>query len=143
MNVETRLPAHPDHVAAARDWLRDLLHDYPDDVVDTVVLCVSEAVTNSIRYSRSSLPRPDGNPGTVILRVYTRHGSPLHVDVQDDGPLTPGQRPHIVDGSGPLVEHGRGLWLINSLTKQWMVFSRRTSTCLAMSFNTAATTAAL
>lgn len=134
MNVETSLPAHPDNVATARAWLRDLLHDHPDDLVDTVTLCVSEAVTNAILYSRSSLPRPNGKPGTVLLRVYDSPNGFLHVDVQDDGPRIPGQIPNVVAGSGLLAEHGRGMWLINSLTKHWMVCHRQNMTRLAMTF---------
>ena len=136
MHAEKRLPACLHSVAAARAWVSRILDGYPDDVTETVTLCVSKAVTNAIRYSRSSLPREGGNLGEVILRLHNLPGCPLYVEVQDEGPLTPGSRPHVVDGSGPLAEHGRGMWLISTLAKQWTVMSEESATLLSMAFNT-------
>jgi anti-sigma regulatory factor (Ser/Thr protein kinase) len=65
-----------------RAWLAGLLADCP--VLDDVLLCASELVTNSVRYSRSGQPG-----GHLDVRIETEPGW-VNVDVVDQGPAGPG-----------------------------------------------------
>lgn len=71
---------------------------------DTVVLLVSELVTNGIRHG--------SGPG-VTLRL-SRTGGLLRVEVDDGNPS-----PAVVTAAGPDDEHGRGMALVQALAVAW------------------------
>ncbi|MDA8371478.1 MAG: ATP-binding protein [Nocardiopsaceae bacterium] len=84
-------------------------------LADDAELCVGEAFGNALRHTRSGR---DG--GDVGLHLYALPCGPLYIDLSDDGPLRPGDRPAIRPGAGGLeAESGRGLLLIESLTAHW------------------------
>lgn len=142
INAGRTFPAVPDSVAEARRFLADQLDGrYPPDLVDVALLCLSEALTNSIRHSRSGLPRPVGSapaaPGVVVLRVHSsRHRPHMHVDVQDEGPRQPGLLPRLLpESSNLLTEGGYGMRLIDRYTQQWTVRPSPAATCLSLTFD--------
>jgi len=90
------LPAVPKSVPAARSAVRETVTELTDDdgVVADVVLCVSEAVTNAVRYAY-------GPRGGVVEVLVARTGSDLAVVVRDEGAgLTHARRPEKSGGFG-------------------------------------------
>lgn len=98
-------------VKAARDWTRAHLatlgwtHTAPD-LVDSVVLAVSELVTNAHIHARST---------AQLLLTWDQEC--LHVTVHDDSPRLPEQR-H--PGAG--APGGRGLQLVAALADDWQAY---------------------
>ena len=78
--LDLTLPAVPTSVRAARSAVEDTVAGLTKDdrVVDAVVLCVSEAVTNVVLYAYES-------SGGVVRVVVDRAGDDLAVVVRDDG----------------------------------------------------------
>lgn len=83
ITAETTFPGCPESAAAARAWVAGLLPGCCP-ALDDVLLCTSELVTNSIRYSRSHLPG-----GEMTVRAEITAGAAL-VEVVDQGPDMPG-----------------------------------------------------
>ncbi|RCV52070.1 ATP-binding protein [Marinitenerispora sediminis] len=135
INTEHVLPGTPAGVRTARALTTaTLAGHYPAPVVDTAQLCVSEAVTNALRHTHS------GDPGgTVVLRLYTLTlGASLYIDVQDQGPLKPDDRPRVSEHAADSVaEGGRGLYLIHELTRYWMYIPGSGRGCLCLTLSTA------
>jgi anti-sigma regulatory factor (Ser/Thr protein kinase) len=97
-----RLPASTDSVPAARRFARDALRHSSTDV-DTVLLLVSEVVTNAVLHARSE----------VVIEVEELAGV-ARVEVTDASPLRP--RPHRF---GAESATGRGLRLLDQLSLRW------------------------
>ncbi|MYW19076.1 ATP-binding protein, partial [Streptomyces sp. SID2955] len=98
-------------VKAARDWTRAHLAslgwlETAPDLVDSVLLAVSELVTNAHVHARS----------TAQL-ILTWDETCLHVTVHDASPLLPERRQ---PGEGALG--GRGLLLVAALADDWGVY---------------------
>ncbi|MCP2270197.1 Anti-sigma regulatory factor (Ser/Thr protein kinase) [Actinokineospora diospyrosa] len=104
------LPGEPTSVAHARRSLRQWLagHGVAGGVLDDVVLCADEAVTNAIEHGY----RGD-TTGEVRLSVELL-GTAIVVTVLDHGHWRPAQ-----DGLG--VSHGWGLPMIKSLAETMAV----------------------
>jgi serine phosphatase RsbU (regulator of sigma subunit)/anti-sigma regulatory factor (Ser/Thr protein kinase) len=102
-----RLPARHDAPARAREHVSALLRRWRtrDDTRDSVVLLVSELVTNAVRFA--------AGPITVRL-IRTGHG--LVCEVGDTG----NGRPRLRRG-GLLDDGGRGLDIVHRLTTRWGV----------------------
>ncbi|MFF9059486.1 SpoIIE family protein phosphatase [Streptomyces sp. NPDC014882] len=102
-----RLPARDDAPARARAHVSALLRRWRtrEDTRDTVLLLVSELVTNAVRHATG--------PVTVRL-IRARHG--LLCEVGDTG----NGRPRLRLG-GLLDEGGRGLHIVHRLTTRWGV----------------------
>lgn len=90
-------------VAGARETTRHFLHDLlpviAAEAADTVILVVSELVTNALRHGG----------GTCTLDL-TAHPGAVEVAVHDDGPRAPRMRsPDLNGGAGgfgwPMVNH--------------------------------------
>ncbi|MFC0861679.1 ATP-binding protein [Sphaerimonospora cavernae] len=99
-------------VCAARTWANGLLTGrVADEVRETVVLLLSELVTNSVVHSDSGR-RPDGQ---VIVFLAVGDGA-AYCEVIDDGSDTsiPGIREVSLEGDG-----GRGLWMVNAMADAW------------------------
>ena len=77
------------------------------DLVDTAELLVSELVTNAIQAS-AGLPRP------VVRLWLVAERDNIVIRVWDGSADMPTRR-----DAGPESEHGRGLMLVESLSKQW------------------------
>jgi hypothetical protein len=103
----------------ARRYTKAALHAWQllPDIVDTAELLVSEMVTNAISAARAAGgqepdPGPDDVericltlrllPGRVVLEVFDRS-----------------QAPPVLTAAGPDSESGRGLMLIDVLSKEW------------------------
>lgn len=80
-----------------------MLPDLAADVIDVVLLLVTELVTNAVVHAQTS----------VRVCVETS-GSRVRIDVQDKATTMPGRRPISVDSLG-----GRGLLLVERLADRW------------------------
>ena len=98
------LPPSTESVPVARRFARREAHDSQADV-DTVVLLVSEVVTNAILHARSD----------IRLNIESR-GDLVRVEVRDASPLTP-RLHHFRLTSGT----GRGLRMLERLSRSWGV----------------------
>ncbi|GGY09956.1 ATP-binding SpoIIE family protein phosphatase [Streptomyces hiroshimensis] len=111
--VLTIAQAEPERIAEARQQVRDLLHDWPDeDQVDSAVLMVSEMVTNVLVHT-------DGD-AVLIARISGEHGTRcVRVDVSDSSDELPHRR-----HPGEMASSGRGLVLMELLAGAWGVDPR-------------------
>lgn len=112
----------PAEVHAARERVRGVVDGWGigGDLVDDLLVCVSEAVTNAVRYA-------GGEPVTVAL---TRTGSGMRVEVADGEKawprlLSPRETVAPVPEITALDEHGRGLFLLAALASRWGVSTDR------------------
>jgi anti-sigma regulatory factor (Ser/Thr protein kinase) len=102
---EFTLPGRPAMVPVARLAARLLLDGYP--CAEDAELIVAEAVTNSVRHSRSC-----ERHGAVLVSIDARPGL-VRIEVTDDG------QPHgfeITPTKEELAESGRGLTIVDALT---------------------------
>ncbi|MFJ3584592.1 SpoIIE family protein phosphatase [Streptomyces sp. NPDC090127] len=102
--------AEPERIAAARQHLRQLLHDWSDeDQVDSAVLMVSEMLTNVLIHT-------DGD-ALLIAEVNCTDGARrLRVEVADASDELPHKR-----HPGEMASSGRGLVLMEMLAHAWGV----------------------
>jgi anti-sigma regulatory factor (Ser/Thr protein kinase) len=104
--------AEPERVAAARQHLRELLHDWSDeDQVDSAVLMISEMLTNVLVHT----------DGDALLVAEVTGGPPrrLRAEVADASDDLPHKR-----HPGELASSGRGLVLMELLADRWGVDPR-------------------
>ncbi|MFB7184918.1 SpoIIE family protein phosphatase [Streptomyces sp. NPDC056178] len=102
--------AEPQRIAAARQHLRELLHDWADpEQVDAAVLMISEMATNVLVHTDGDalmVAEATGEPGERRLRVEV-------ADASDELPHR--RRP------GEMASSGRGLVLMEMLADAWGV----------------------
>jgi anti-sigma regulatory factor (Ser/Thr protein kinase) len=103
------LPAIPEAVAVARHLVRSLIGE-GHSAADSIVLCVSELVTNAVKHSFSN-----AHETAVTLCMHVGHEGVV-VQVRDAGGPT---EPHINDDLQHGAEHGYGLRLVNALADCW------------------------
>jgi anti-sigma regulatory factor (Ser/Thr protein kinase) len=105
--------AEPERIAAARQHLRELLHDWADpEQVDSAVLMVSEMVTNVLVHT-------DGD-ALLVAEATGDHGKRrLRVEVADASDELPHRR-----RPGEMASSGRGLILMEMLAHEWGVDPR-------------------
>lgn len=99
------LPADAHAARLARAFVHERWAELDDDVLDDVLLIVSELVTNAVQHGRPE----------IVLRL---RGEPFAIDVSvlDHGPDMP--RP--ADGTPDvLAPSGRGLFIIDNLANRW------------------------
>src|SRR6266566_223460 len=101
------LPGRPEAASGARDFAAKALAGYP--AADDAVLCLDELFTNALLHSRAGLPG-----GTIEIRLTVTAASVL-AEVVDEGPLGP----PVAVSRDPFAERGRGLLLVDALTKAW------------------------
>lgn len=102
------LCATPSAVACARSLTKRIVLEWGrPDLADTAELLVSELVTNAILASGDS-------PGQVVRLWLVAEPDNLVIQVWDGSTDMPERR-----DAGPESEHGRGLMLVESLSKQW------------------------
>jgi anti-sigma regulatory factor (Ser/Thr protein kinase) len=106
--ADAQVPGRPDSASAARAFLVRLLDGWgvADEVIDDASLLTSELMANAVR----------NGSDVVNLRVELNDGL-LHVDVQDDAEDLPSVRLGI--GSGPAGLGGGGLWIVQSVARDW------------------------
>lgn len=110
------LPGRPESARAAREFTAACLHGCPS--MYEAMVCVDELVANAVRHSRSGLPG-----GEITVRVVTRPGEWLRVEVEDQGPCLRA----VPDSPDEFAESGRGLLIVTVLadtfgadfTKRW------------------------
>ncbi|MGQ7750578.1 ATP-binding SpoIIE family protein phosphatase [Streptomyces sp. WC2508] len=105
--------AEPERIAAARQQLRDLLHDWADpEQVDAAVLMISEMATNVLVHT-------DGD-ALMLAQATGEHGERrLRVEVSDGSDELPHRR-----RPGEMASSGRGLVLMEMLADAWGVDPR-------------------
>jgi anti-sigma regulatory factor (Ser/Thr protein kinase) len=107
------LVAEPAAAKQARTWIIALWgSNLAPERRNDLRLVVTEVVTNAIRH---------GNPGGSVLLAATPKDGYLCVQVTDDGP---GLAPH-PGATGPDVDGGFGLFLVERLTRRWGVTRER------------------
>ena len=87
------------------------------DDIETAQLCVSELVTNSVKFTGSPAPQVDYSILTEVKAVslILRHRSEiLIIEVSD-----PDSTPPALTEAGPSAESGRGLMLVRAVSKEW------------------------
>ncbi|MFJ9807524.1 SpoIIE family protein phosphatase [Streptomyces sp. NPDC101158] len=105
--------AEPERIAAAREQVRQLLHDWSDpDQVDSAVLMVSEMVTNVLVHT-------DGDALLVAEVGCLGNARRLRVEVADASDELPHRR-----HPGEMASSGRGLILMEMLADAWGVDPR-------------------
>ena len=109
-------------IPLARRLLADWLGNQPVEPaeVEDVPLIVSELCTNAVRAAREQ----------VVLRAWAE-GDSLYVEVEDDGGRPPPERPSRgLEPDVPAItdEHGRGLYLAESLSDELTVRVEGTAT---------------
>jgi anti-sigma regulatory factor (Ser/Thr protein kinase) len=108
LTCRLELCATPSAVPCARSLARRIVLEWGRcDLADTAELLVSELVTNAIQAS-AGLPRP-----VVRLWLVAERGN-IVIRVWDGSTDMPARR-----NAAPDSEHGRGLMLVESLSKQW------------------------
>ncbi|NWF26896.1 SpoIIE family protein phosphatase [Streptomyces sp. PKU-EA00015] len=105
--------AQPERIAAARQQVRELLHDWSDEEqIDSAVLMVSEMVTNVLVHT-------DGNALLAAEVAHGEKGRRLRVEVTDPSDELPHKR-----RPGEMASSGRGLVLMEVLADVWGVDPR-------------------
>ena len=117
------LAALPTSPFWARRYTRLFLDSCPgvsEDAAGTAELLVSELVTNAVRFTGNpgQRQRNSGRADASLISLSLRHfRDGLHIDVYDaDG------NPPIRSGADEYAETGRGLMLIEALSKEWSYF---------------------
>ncbi|PSK89407.1 anti-sigma regulatory factor (Ser/Thr protein kinase) [Murinocardiopsis flavida] len=112
-------PGETAQAARVRAELRTDLAGLPgisDDLVETVVLCASEAFANAAEHTRS------GDPGGRVVRaLHIPTPGTIRLVIVDDGDR--GNRPEVPHARSAeeweTAERGRGLLLVESLATEW------------------------
>ena len=103
---ESALPADPVSVAAARSFVRQHLGEHDlRSLVDDARLVVSELATNAIRHAR-----------TPFVVTLSRLDGSVTLSVSDGSQEAPTPTTALV-----LAEDGRGLWIVDHLSREWGV----------------------
>ncbi|WP_134764826.1 ATP-binding protein [Nocardioides sp. 1609] len=106
----------PRAVGAARRFVRRRLTEWgvDDDTVDTVVLCLSEIVTNAVIHTGAAselrVTLEDGVLTTTVRDAGNHHGHRPASDRDGADGTVPDE---------PLRVHGRGLQLVEALAARW------------------------
>ena len=107
--LQLALSAHPSSAGEARRFAEDVLREWNEDPLsDSVVLLVSELVTNAVLHA--------GSPVQVALWRRAGH---VRVDVVDQSPVMPGVRDY-----GDEATTGRGMDLVEMIAESWGVEPR-------------------
>jgi anti-sigma regulatory factor (Ser/Thr protein kinase) len=104
--VTIDLPPTPSAPGEARAFVRaHLLEQSGPDLLELVGLCVSELVTNAIDHAEPP----------YRLRL-SEHGCALRIELEDASVDLP-----IVRSQHPLQPRGRGMYLVETLSRSWGV----------------------
>jgi serine/threonine-protein kinase RsbW len=103
-----RFTTDPSCPAKCRHFVRSVLGSCPESVVATAELVTSELVTNAIVHGLSG--------GELELRMLGDH---LRIEVSDSSPVPPVPRQ-----ASPYATNGRGLEVVEALSREWGVEHR-------------------
>jgi anti-sigma regulatory factor (Ser/Thr protein kinase) len=105
MSLERAFPGTMQSIVLARRFAAEALVGIEPDLADTVMVMVSELVTNSVRHAASEF--------TLSLE---RDLDSIRVAVSDEGERRPSLR-----NPTPAEQSGRGLQIVNALCDSWGV----------------------
>jgi anti-sigma regulatory factor (Ser/Thr protein kinase) len=116
LTASVELPARPASPRWARRHAQAALGAWniPADAIETSVLLVSELVTNACTASN---PGRDARIGTTITQTLRYQPGRIVIEVSDPDP-----RPPFLSQPGADAESGRGLVLVEALSKEWSYF---------------------
>ena len=108
-------------------WARRYIRQFLDscrgigiDTADTAELLVSELVTNAVRFASGPVPAQQysGRVNAGIIWLSVRHfGTGLLIEVFDTD-----ANPPVFTDAAEDAENGRGLFIVDALSKQWSYF---------------------
>jgi anti-sigma regulatory factor (Ser/Thr protein kinase) len=107
----------------ARQYIRQFVNSCRGidiDAADTAELAVSELVTNAVRFASGPVPAHEysGRVNAGIIWLSVRHfGEGLLIEVFDTDASPP-----IFTDADEDAENGRGLLIVDALSKQWSYF---------------------
>ena len=108
------LPGRLESVRSAREFTRDILHTWRlSEQFDSVVLVVSELVTNALRHGVNDRPFSPGS--SVVELELLRSARRLVCAVHDPGEA----EPRVNNGADVSAEGGRGLHLVECFSDGW------------------------
>jgi anti-sigma regulatory factor (Ser/Thr protein kinase) len=115
MVASFQLAAQPRSLAWARRHAHAVLAAWglPEDTIQTAILLVSELITNAC--NATALQGPDSP--AVITQTLRRQPGRIVIEVSDPDP-----RPPILTDADPDAESGRGLHLVDALSKEWSYY---------------------
>jgi len=86
----------------------------PPDAVEVAVLLTSELVTNAVA---ASARHEEPAPAAEIIQTLRHQPGRIVIEVSDRNPSPP-----VVTDAGPDAESGRGLMLVQALSKEWSYY---------------------
>jgi hypothetical protein len=114
------LPTSPFWARRYTRMFLDSCRGIGDATAETAELLVSELVTNAVRFVNGPghAPRYSKNANASVISLSLRHfrGS-LLIEVYDAD-----RNPPVLSGPDDFAESGRGLVLVNALSKEWSYF---------------------
>lgn len=114
------LPTSPFWARRYTRMFLDSCRGIGDDITETAELLVSELVTNAVRFVNDPerAPRYSKRANAGMISLFLRHfrGS-LLIEVYDTD-----DNPPVLSGPDDYAESGRGLVLVNALSKEWSYF---------------------
>ncbi|WP_181871565.1 ATP-binding protein [Sphaerisporangium album] len=118
--VSLTIPARPEGVHQARDAVRKLITSWgPEHLIDDLILCLSEAVSNAITHAAH---------GSMLPVRVSRTDTCIRIEIEDGDrhpPVLALPAELVLSGRDLpdrlLEEHGRGLFLIDALATRWGV----------------------
>ena len=111
IELDVRLPTGATAPSSARALVGGLRERLADDVLDDLVLVVSEVVTNCVRHAGLG-------PGDDILVHVRATPSEVRLEVVDAGR---GFKPPVISGYDPALPGGWGLYIVDQLADRWGV----------------------
>jgi len=117
--AHVELPALPLTPSWARRHAEAVLDAWqiPADTIQTAVLLVSELVTNAVAAMAGLAPPPAAASAGLITQTLRRQAGRIVIEVSDSDPCPP-----VPQHAGPDAESGRGLMLVDILSKDWSYF---------------------
>jgi anti-sigma regulatory factor (Ser/Thr protein kinase) len=105
LDADVQVPDRPDSIPAARAFLARLLDGWgvAAEVIDDASLMTSELMSNAVKHGS----------GAVNLEIEVTDGL-LRVGVHDDDLETP-----VVRDVSTTRTDGRGMWIVQSLARDW------------------------
>jgi anti-sigma regulatory factor (Ser/Thr protein kinase) len=106
LDADAQMPHRVDSVPAARAFLSKLLSGWElsDQVIDEASLLTTELLSNAVEHGS----------GVVDMEISVHDGL-LRVGVHDSSVELPEER----DGTSDSLEGGRGIWLVQSIARDW------------------------
>ncbi|MEY2467946.1 MAG: hypothetical protein QOF21_644, partial [Actinomycetota bacterium] len=105
VKVEQHFAGDPESVRDARRFVVDAVQGLQENLIDDIVLMVSELATNSVHHAKSDF--------SVGVEIDSSH---VRIEISDRGPDLPRKRrPHVDE------PFGRGLHIVETLSESWGV----------------------